>query len=87
MGWLDGFLIPGFFSGHSGDGGMRWGRWVCGSSAPGVELVGKGFGGTTLGACTGDWITGGDGMTGTLSSVDESFIIKGNIYGITAVIA
>ena len=49
--------------------------------------MGKGFGGTTLGACTGDWITGGDGMTGTLSSVDESFIIKGNIYGITAVIA
>ena len=37
----------------------------------------KGFGGTTLGACTGDWITDGDGMTGILSSVAGSSMMPG----------
>ena len=56
---------------------MRTGCWVGGSPAPGVEYMGKGFGGTTLGACTRDCITGGGGMTATLSSVAESSIMAG----------
>ena len=81
LGCFGGFLIAGFFAGNSRDGGMRLGLWVGGSHAPGIQYVGNVFGGTTLGACTGDCITGGDGITGTLSSVDESPMMAGCIEG------
>ena len=69
---MGGFLITGLFAGRSRDSGMRTERWAGGSPKPNGEELGKGFGGTTLGACTRDWITGGYGMTGTLIYVTES---------------
>ena len=39
--------------------------------------MGKGFCGTKLGARTGDWITGGHGMTDTVSYVAESSMMAG----------
>ena len=56
---------------------MRTERWSVGSPKPNGEELGKGFGGTTLGSCTGDWITGGSGMTGTLISVAGYSMIAG----------
>ena len=50
---------------------MRLGWWVGVSPTPGVKSLVKGFGGTTIGACNVHWITGGNGITGTLSSLAE----------------